>query len=62
MGAGSGHFLRGAGVKADKKIYRAGAVKPFLVGGGAGKNPLKTAPNSCAFLEPVNEIYKNGSN
>ena len=56
---------RGAGARASKKNYGAEAVKPFLVGAGAVKNPLKTAPTSQAFLEqelqPVEEIYKNGS-
>ena len=44
-----------------KIIKRAGAVKPHLVGAGAGasKNPLKTVPGSRAYLEPesVKDIY-----
>ena len=51
----------GAGSRADKKIYVAGADKPYLV--GAGKIPLEPVPGSRAFLEPepVRDIYKNGS-
>ena len=48
---GSRNFLQGAGARAIKKLQ--GAVKPYLVGAEASKNPLKTAPRSQVFLEGI---------